>query len=227
MAFSSQHNLCEGYLGCMMQTEVEKVEAGTEAGGKNQSKFRSMENGLEDCWKGACCKPGNCLRLSSPLVFKRVQMLINCQQRQTYAVTQLFHNFLFYLVQKKPIQLFFLVRKVTMVLEIKYIAKKICCELVPTYNNVGQIVDVLHINQRPLYSYYHKQQKKNGIQLNTFVRTKNAKYLGRLKSTVTKVYSVVVRKLRQRAIWPEVRMSQLTQKYLRIAYFLSSALYNK
>lgn len=32
MAFSSRHNLCEGHLVCMMQTEVEKGEVGTEVG---------------------------------------------------------------------------------------------------------------------------------------------------------------------------------------------------
>lgn len=42
-----------------------------------------MENGLEDSWKDAFCKPGNFLCLSSSLVFKRVQMLINHQQHQT------------------------------------------------------------------------------------------------------------------------------------------------
>lgn len=71
----------------MMQTEVEEGEVGIEVGRKNQSEFRNMENGLEDCWKDACCRPGNCLRLSSSLVFMRVQMLINHQQHQTYAVT--------------------------------------------------------------------------------------------------------------------------------------------
>jgi len=46
-----------------------------------------MENGLEDCWKGACCKPRNCLHFSSSLVFKRVEMLIKRQQHQTYTVS--------------------------------------------------------------------------------------------------------------------------------------------
>jgi len=35
-----------------------------------------------------------------------------------------------------------------MVLEIKYIGKKTCCELVPAYNNVEQIVEELHTVQR-------------------------------------------------------------------------------
>lgn len=100
------------------------------------------------------------------------------------------------------------------------LATKICYEPGLTYSNAKQIA-YIHTIQRSLYLCYCNEQKKNDILLNSFVVTITAKCLCKLKSIVTKLFSVMVRQLRQRAIWAEARMSQLRGKAVRIACCLA------